>query len=164
MSSRTRRILQTALILMVALSIIAATGTVKVRRIKFGQDLDIASGRAGIRFSSSQYTGTVKLTRVGITNSLAEETPSFITKWIDLRLYKDNDDRVTHIVGAVYVYFTVRRAQARLFENGELTIYFYDTWKKEWTACSTFAVKDKNQTTRVACRMSTFGLYGLGYK
>ena len=164
MISRTRHILFTVIIVILAMSIIAASSGVKLRRVKFGQDADIAMGKAGIRFGGSQYTGTVQLKRVNVTNSLAKDTPSFLAKWIDLRLTKDNDERVNQIVGAVYVYFKVRRAEARQFENGELTIYFFDTWTSTWEKCSTFAVRDKNQVTRLGCRMRVFGLYGLGYK
>lgn len=163
-SHTARRILFTVLSLILAMSVIAASSGVKLRRVKFGQDADYTMGRAGIRFSASQYTGTVQLKRMNITNSLADDTPSFITKWIDLRLTKDNDERVTQVVGAVYVYFNVRRSEARQFDNGELTIYLFDTWKQTWEKCPTFAVRDKNQVTRLACRMRVFGLYGLGYK
>lgn len=164
MYSRTRRILFTVFIVILAVSIVAASSSIKFRRVKFGQDADFAMGRAGISFTGSQYTGTVQLKRVAVTNSLAEETPSFLTSWLDLRLTKDNDERVTHVIGSVYVYFKVRRSEARKFANGELTIYLFDTWTKTWEECSTFAVRDKNQVTRLGCRMRVFGLYGLGYK
>lgn len=163
MRTRINRIIITALILLLTASLISAGGSSRTLQVKFGEDASFHNGRAGVSFSRSQYDGHVTLKRTG-SHLPGDNKPILEEKAIDIRLYDHNDERVTHVTGAVYVYFQVRRSQVKQFENGDLTIYFYDTWPKKWVPCYTFAVYNGDGVTSLACRMRVFGLYALGQK
>lgn len=163
MRKRVNRIMITALMLLLTASLISAGGSSRTLQVKYGEDASFNSGRAGVSFSRSQYNGYVTLKRTG-SHLPGENKPILEEKAIDIRLYDHNDERVTHVTGAVYVYFQVRRSQIKKFENGDLTIYFYDTWPQKWVPCYTYAVYNGNGITSLACRMSVFGLYALGEK
>lgn len=163
MRTRLNKTIYTAIMLLLAISLISAGVASKTQRVKFGEDASFHSGRAGVVFSRSQYDGFVSLKRTG-SHLPGENKPLFVEKALDVRLTDLNDERVTHVTGAVYVYFQVRRAQVKQFENGQLSIYFYDTWPQKWVRCDTFAVYNGDGVTSLACRISVFGLYGLAEK
>jgi hypothetical protein len=154
----------TILSIILAFTIMAAsTGAAKAYRIKRGETTGFANGRSGVSFTNSQYAGTVYLNRITEERKLPDNHPEFLTKPLDVRLADLKGNRVTHIVGSVYVYFKVRRADVRAWEEGRLAVYFYDTWTKEWEDCGTFEVRD-GTTSALGCRMRVFGLYGIGEK
>lgn len=162
MRTTTKKVILTILSLLMACSVIAAGEGRDRFRIEFGETDDFNMGRAGVAFTSSQYNGIVRLKRGNQNNAPGAERPEFTQRLIDIRLYKLDDESVKHIVGPVYVYFNVRQAEARMWENGELTIYFFDTWKQAWTKCYTTPVYKGGRIDRLSCRMRVFGLYGLG--
>lgn len=161
---KTNKILFTILSVILALSIMAAsTGATKVYRVKAGETVSFSNGRTGVSYTKSYYTGNVSLNRINEERKLPDNHPGFVTKPLDVRFTDGKGNRVTHILGAVYIYFKVRRADIRAWENGQLAIYFYDTWTKEWVDCGTFEVRD-GSTTALGCRMRVYGLYGVGTK
>ncbi|OGO26281.1 MAG: hypothetical protein A2W33_10070 [Chloroflexi bacterium RBG_16_52_11] len=153
----------TALVLILALGLIAASlqATYSLRK---GETVSFASGRAGITFVKSQFSGTVTLTRKDSSKKLAEDQPAFTQKHLDVRLKDTQGNRIKHVVGSVYVYFVARDRDLRAWDAGELAIFFYDTWKGEWTECNTFVVSRGTNGQSLACRIRVFGLYGLGAK
>lgn len=160
-----KKIVFTALVLILALSLMASnTYLIKVGRVKRGQSVELIYGRAGISFIKSQFTGTVRMNRISGGNAPGEERPLFVQKLFDVRLTDNKGNRVTHVVGAVYVYFKVRQREVRMWEDGTLTIYYFDTWKNEWVECPTVQLVDALDGTRLSCRIRIFGLYGLGSK
>lgn len=160
-----KKILFTAFMLLLAFSVIAASSyTIKSARIKAGETISITHGRAGITFTKSQYTGVVKLLRYSGSNAPGESAPSFGQKLLEVRLTDNQDRKVKHVLGPVYVFFKVKRAEVRAWEDGDLAIYFYDTWKSDWVKCYTFEVRDAGATTALGCRIRVMGLYGLGSK
>jgi hypothetical protein len=163
MQKPTKRIILTIMILVLALPTIAAAGA-SSNRIKFGETVDFSQGRAGVSFTNSQYTGTVKLAKGNQNNAPGENRPQFVQRLVNINLYKPDGERVKWIVGPVYAFFKVRQAEARAYERDDLTIYFYDTWTGEWTPCYTIPVYKGGKIDRLSCRMRVFGLYGLGLK
>lgn len=156
-------LLITLVILLITLPALAFTSGVRSTRIIFGDTLTLPNGRAGAFVSNSQYTGVLSVKRIDQDNPPGEENPRFVERLVDIRMLDFNNVNVKHIVGPVYVYFNVRQKEAKSFENGDLTIYFFDTWTKTWTPCYTFPVNDYlHQTVSLACRMRVFGTYGLG--
>lgn len=164
MQKKTSKILSTVLILLLAIAVIAAGNRTRSKMIKFGQTIDISLGRAGISFTDSQYNGVVTLKRSDRGNAPGEDRPAFVQDTLDVRLYNQDDVRITHLVGAVYVYFKVKPASVRQWDNGELAVYYFDPWTQAWTECDTMAIRDRGKITRLACRIRVFGLYGLGQK
>jgi hypothetical protein len=151
----------TAVILILALSLIAASlGGPKYTFIKAGKNATVSNGRAGISFTNSYYSGTVKVARMESSNPPGETPISFAESFLDVRFTTSGGDRITHVLGPVYVYFLARRSQIRQWREGGLSIYYFDTWKSEWKECQTVLI-DSNL---LACRIRIFGLYGLAEK
>ena len=153
----------TAVVIVLAFTLIAAS-LQATYPIKKGETVSLASGRAGVTFIKSQYSGTVTLTRKDSSKKIAEEQPEFTQNYLDVRFKDSKGNRIKHVLGAVYVYFLIRDKDLRAFEAGELAIYFYDTWTGEWTECNTFLVSRGSKGQSLACRIRVYGLYGLGKK
>lgn len=149
--------------ILVGLSLLAAGGSTTVAEIKFGETTDVSLGRAGLVFTGSQYDGTVKITRVSRGNLPGSPAPRLTQSAIHTRLYDQDNQKVTYVVGPVYVYFKIRGPEQRLWNRGELTIYFYDPAKNKWTECPTSFIF-KSGASRVSCRVRAMGLYGVGIK
>jgi len=156
-----KKIAYTIIVLMLALSVIAASN---VMEIKKGQTVDFYKGRAGVSFTNSQFNGTVKLSRQSSGNAPGEERPKFTQRLFDVRLTDSQGIRITHVVGPVYVYFKIRNKELKMWQNGELSIYYFDTWKQSWQECSYVFLVNQGKSQRLACRIRIFGLYGIGKK
>lgn len=159
-----KKLLITMFVLVLALSLVAASSfATKIYSVKSGETVEFTNGRAGVTFIKSQYSGTVKIARPTSLRNLGEDHPDFTKPMLDVRLTNNKNERVTHPMGAVYIYFKVRRAEVRAWDEGKLAVYFYDTWTKEWKDCGTFEVRD-GATSALGCRVRVFGLYGIGSK
>jgi hypothetical protein len=163
MSEMPKKFILIALTVLLALTLLAADGNTKVAEISFGDNTDVSLGRAGLVFTGSQYDGTVKLTRINRSNLPGVSVPDLTQKPINTRLYDIDNQKITHVVGPVYVYFKIRGPEQRLWNNGELTIYYYDSWLNKWTECPTTYIF-KSGSSRVSCRVRSMGLYGVGVK
>jgi len=159
MGKKGKKVVLTLVLVAVAIALIAASGSSRYNQIEFGET---SAGRAGVSFSSSQYTGTVKLAKKNQNNAPGEQHPDFTQRLIDIRLYKYNGEQVKHILGPVYAYFLVRQYEVKRWEQGLLKVYFFDTWKQNWVPCYTMAVYKNGKVSSLSCRMRVFGLYGLG--
>ena len=151
----------TAVVLILAISLIAASLHATYPLSK-GENATFYSGRAGVSFVKSQFSGSVSVVRKDSSKNLVEDEPEFIQRHLDVRVKDRQGNRITHVLGSVYVYFMVRDKDLRDWDTGNLAIYFYDTWKGEWTECSTFLVSRGSSGQSLACRIRVFGLYGLG--
>jgi hypothetical protein len=163
MSEKPRKIILIALTVLLAFTLLAAGGSTKVAEISFGENTDVSLGRAGLVFTGSQYDGTVKITRIERGNLPGVSVPDLTQKPINTRLYDMDNQKITHVVGPVYVYFKIRGPEQRLWNKGELTIYYYDSWLNKWTECPTTYIF-KSGSSRVTCRVRAMGLYGVGVK
>jgi len=162
---RIKKVVFTLLIIILAFSVMApkvnAPGLFTVKR---GQTVEFTRGRAGISFSMSNYNGTVKVTRKSTSKVPGDVEPKFTQNLLDVRLTDSSGKTVTHVLGSVYVFFRVRQKDLRLWEQGQLSIYYFDTWTQEWRTCYTYAVRNGKNITNLACRARVFGLYGLARK
>jgi hypothetical protein len=145
---------------LVAASVLPATGF----RIRKGQTVQFNIGRAGVSFVKSQFTGVVRLARPDDSNIGAVNHPDFRYSLLDVRLNKSNGEKVTFVLGAAYVYFLLRPADVRDWEQGQLALYVYDSWGNQWKECPSFLVTNHNLRPRLACRMRTFSVYGVAEK
>jgi hypothetical protein len=159
----TKRVLLSAVLIIFALTILAASGSTRVGTINFGETTDVSLGRAGVIFTGSQYDGTVKLTRVNRGNLPGTNTPKFTQHLLNTRLYDADGAKVTNVIGPVYVYFKVRGAETKMWNDGELTIYYYNGATNKWVACPTTYIF-KSGESRVSCRIRSMGLFGVGEK
>jgi hypothetical protein len=163
MNRNRNSLILTVLVVVLAFSVLAAGSSVKVGTIKFGETTDVSLGRSGLVFTGSQYDGTVRLTRVNQNNLPGKNSPDFTQKLINTRLYNAENQKVTYVIGPVYVYFKIRGPEQKLWNRDELTIYYYDGWKNEWKECPTTFIY-KPGDSRVSCRVRAMGLYGVGTK
>ena len=162
---QTRKLAITIVAIILALSIIAASALPAiVDTVKKGKDAVFYSGRAGLSFTESRYNGVVKLGRPDDSGVGATNHPKFIYSLLSASLTLQNGDRVKFPIGPVYVFFIVRPSEIRAWERGEVELYYFDSWHKEWTPCGSFLVKNGGEKPRIACRVRVFGLYGLAEK
>ncbi|HSF83330.1 MAG TPA: hypothetical protein VLA49_18985 [Anaerolineales bacterium] len=161
---RIKKVAYTILIIALALSVMApGLNNPGFHSLKQGQTTSFTAGRAGVAFTQSSFSGTVKVTRKSTSKAPGEEKPKFTQNLLDVRLTDRDGNTITHVLGSVYVFFKVRQKDIRLWEQGKLSIYFFDTWTQEWTTCYTFAVRN-GSISNLACRVRVFGLYGLASK
>ena len=163
MNKKSYRIALTLLAIILTLSALAAGSSTKVEEIQFGEDTDVSLGRSGLVFTGSQYDGTVSLTRVNDNHLPGLYVPDFTQKLLNARLYNAENQKVNFVIGTVYVYFKIRGPERNLWNKGELTIYYYNGGKNEWTECYTTYIY-KPGDSRVSCRAKYMGLYGVGTK
>lgn len=154
-----KKLVFSAFVIVIALSIVAASGRGPLYfEIEAGETAEFYVGRAGVSFTNSHYPGTVKLKRTTAGYPPGEKSMYFTQRMLDARFSDTNGDRITHVLGPVYVFFKTKKFEMKRWNSGELSIYYFDTWKQEWKVCPTFSVNGN----RLACRIRIFGLYGLG--
>jgi len=161
----TKKIGLSILILILSFSMVAASVLpVKGGTLKRGENAEFWSGKAGVVFTKSQFNGTVYVSRMSDSRIRATNNIAFTQDLVNIRLTKIGGDKVSLVVGAVYVYFVVSNRDIRAYEEGELELYRYDSWHNKWAECGSFVVRDDNGKPRIACRMVSFGTFGLGEK
>jgi len=163
MNVKDNKVILVVLVLLLSSMVLAAGGSSTVQEISFGEDTDVSLGRAGLVFSGSQYDGTVKLTKVSKGNLPGTNKPNFTQHLISTRLENTDGQKITSLLGPVYVYFKVRGPETRMWNRGELTIYYYNGVTNKWVECPTSYIY-KPGTSRVSCRISSMGLFGVGEK
>ena len=160
-----RKVGLTAFILVLALSLIAASVLPATGfRIKKGQTTQFNIGRAGVSFTESKLAGVVRLARPDDSKIGAVNHPDFRYSLLDVRFNKSTGEKLTFVVGAVYVYFLLRPSDVNDWEHGELGLYVYDSWGNQWKECGSFLVTNHGSRPRLACRMRTFSVYGVAEK
>ena len=153
------------LILILSFSMVAASVLpIKSGTIKRGENAEFWSGRAGVVFTKSQFSGTVRVNRLSDSRIHATNNIAFTHDLVNIQMIKTGGDKASLVIGAVYVYFVVTNRDVRAYEEGELELYRYDSWHNEWAECGSFIVRDDSGKPRIACRMVTFGTFGLGEK
>jgi hypothetical protein len=160
---KVNRIILIVLVLFVASTLMAASGSTTTQPISFGENTDISLGKAGLVFAGSQYDGTVKLTRVNRNNLPGTNEPDFTQHLLNTRVENTAGQKVSAVIGPVYVYFKVKGPEIRMWNNGDLAIYYYNGATNKWVECPTSFIF-KTGTSRVSCRIRTFGLYGVAEK
>jgi hypothetical protein len=155
-------ILVALVLLLIASTLTAALGPGKWVRIKKGQDATVNVGRAGVSLTDSVYTGTINVYRKIDTGALHPPYGfELVEDILGARFYDSNWNKVKTVLGSVYVYFNLNNKQRNAYNQGRLDIYYFDTWKGNWTLCPTFLV---DGGFRAGCRINTYGEYGLLYR
>jgi len=156
-----KKLLFIVLVLVLAFSTIGAS-LASVNALKAGETTSFWSGRAGITFVDSRFSGTVTVTRKSNSSVEAANEPEFVQRHLDVRLKDTKQNNVKFVIGPVYVYYKVTDRELRAFETEGLRIWYFDPWKNEWTQCDTVQVGDGKNGNVLSCRIRVFGLYGLG--
>jgi hypothetical protein len=156
-----KKLLFIVLVLILAFSTIGAS-LASVNALKAGETTSFWSGRAGITFVDSRFSGTVTVTRKSNSSVEAVNEPEFVQRHLDVRLTDSKQNKVKFVIGPVYVYYKVTDRELRAFETEGLRIWYFDSWKNEWTPCDTVQVGNGANGNELSCRIRVFGLYGLG--
>lgn len=125
--------------------------------------IDVSLGRAGIFLPSSNYKGTLILSRI---NPLPTENLTFTQRWIDIQIYDSDWREIKTASGYVFVYFNLDQNSREAWDQGLLRIFHYNSNKESWKECKTRFVAEKNVPYgRVRTLiLKDFGLYGLAMK
>ena len=128
----------------------------------YQEPADVYLGKGGVFMVSSSYNATATINRFVPNNTYPAEDLEFYDRWIDFAIYDYNANPYLGLWGFNYVYFNLKYHTRALWEEGELSIYRWDTTRKDWIECPTFLVEMKNVPHgRATCIMTAFGLYGL---
>jgi hypothetical protein len=128
----------------------------------YQEPADVYLGKGGVFMVSSSYNATATINRFIPDYTYPAEDLEFYDRWIDFAIYDYNAYPYLGLWGFNYVYFNLKYHTRVLWEEGELSIYRWDTTRKDWIECPTFLVEMKNVPHgRATCIMTTFGLYGL---
>jgi len=130
--------------------------------LSFQEPADVYLGKGGVFVVSSSYNATATINRFVPRGGYPSEDLEFYDRWIDYAIYDYLGNPYLGLWGFNYVYFNLKYNTRALWEKGELSIYYWDTTRKDWTKCPTFLVEMKNLPHgRVTCIMTDFGLYGI---
>jgi len=83
----------------------------------------------------------------------------FVERWIEFRIY-DYDTAVpfNFLLGVNYVYFNLTYAERKMWDAGQLSIYYYNELTSKWEACWTYLVPEENTPHgRATCVMPGYG-------
>jgi hypothetical protein len=156
-----KKVFLTVIALILAVSTIAATITTNVYPLKLGQSADFGNGRAGIAFTNSKMAGSVHVARKDTSKVKGVNPPQFTQNLLDVRLTDNKGQRVNFVVGPVNVYFKLRGPEVRMYNDGQLGIFYYSDYQNKWVACPSSLI-NKRDGPRLTCRIRVFGLYGIG--
>jgi hypothetical protein len=160
---KARRWIWTILSIVIALSLIAAVpASKKVVFIRAGDSRDVNVGVMGVHVTDSYYTGDLTVTRKTVQPVTGKDRIKLLEKMIDMRFMGYDGMKVTHIQGSWYVFYNLTPKEKKLFNEGKIAIFYFDSWPKKWKQCYTFVAT--GQSNRITCRMLNFGLYGLAYR
>ena len=126
------------------------------------EQADLYLGKAGVFMLSSSYNATATINRFEPQGIYPTEDLEFYDRWLDFGIYDYYGNPYKGLYGFNYAYFNLKYHTRRLWDQGELGIYRWDSVGKDWVKCQTFLVEMKNLPHgRVTCIMTTFGTYGI---
>ncbi len=130
--------------------------------LTYQEQADISLGKAGVFMVSSSYNATATINRFETQGIYPTEDLEFFDRWLDFGIYDYYGNPYLGLYGFNYAYFNLKYQTRRLWDQGELSIYRWDTSKRDWVQCPSFLVEMKNLPHgRVTCIMTTFGTYGI---
>jgi hypothetical protein len=128
----------------------------------YEQPQELVLGKAGIVVTKSYYNAIGVIGRVQPNPGVPPGELDFADRWVDYHIYDFSGFPYTVFYGLNYVYFELIEATQTDWEEGELSIYYFNPISRRWEVCPTFFVDGKRaQKDRVTCVMPGFGLYGL---
>lgn len=124
---------------------------------------EVYLGRGGVYMVDSAYNATAVINRLKPDKLLIPyQNLDFVDRWIEFFIYDDFGDAFQTLWGFNYVYFNLTYDHRTLWDQGFLSIYYWDALQRKWIICPSFLVEDENLPHgRAACVMQKFGTYGL---
>jgi hypothetical protein len=128
----------------------------------YGEPQELYLGKAGIVVTKSYYNATAMIMRVQPSPDYPQDELDFADRWVDYHIFDNFGYSYTVFYGLNYVYFELIEETRTDWEEGALSIYYYNPVSVQWEVCPTFFVDGhRKQKDRVTCVMPGFGLYGL---
>lgn len=124
---------------------------------------EVFLGRGGIYMVNSVYDATAVINRIKPNKLIhPHQNLDFLDRWIEFFIYDDFAVAYQTLWGLNYVYFNLTYDHRILWDEGLLSIYYWDPAQVKWIVCPSFLVADENLPHgRIACVMQKFGTYGL---
>lgn len=124
---------------------------------------EVYLGRGGIYMVDSAYNATAVINRIKPNKLIhPHQNLEFVDRWIDFSIYNNFGVAYQTLWGLNYVYFNLTYDHRELWEEGLLSIYYWDPGQVKWIVCPSFLVADENLPHgRITCVMQKFGTYGL---
>jgi hypothetical protein len=130
--------------------------------LTYGEPADLYLGKAGVYMVSSSYNATATMNRFVPGELYPAEGLEFYDRWLDFGIYDYYGNPYRGLWGFNYAYFNLKYHTRRLWDEGELSIFRWDSVRKEWIECPTYLVELKNLPHgRLTCVMTAFGTYGI---
>jgi hypothetical protein len=128
----------------------------------YGEPQELYLGKAGIVVTKSYYNAQAMIGRIQPNPDYPADDLDFADRWVDYHIFDYFGYPYTVFYGLNYVYFELVEETRSDWEEGVLSIYYYNPVSFEWEVCPTFFIDgNKKQKDRVTCVMPGFGLYGL---
>ena len=128
----------------------------------YGEPQELVLGKAGIVVTKSYYNAIGVIGRVQPNPDYPPDNLDFADRWVDYHIFDYYGTPYTVFYGLNYVYFELIEATQTDWEEGELSIYYFNPVNRRWEVCPTFFVDGNGkQRDRLTCVMPGFGLYGL---
>lgn len=128
-----------------------------------GQTVDFANGREGIYMPKADTSGELMVTKLAANQVSHEKGLRFEQPLVQFTLDNANGVQDTFLPGRTYVYFDLTNSQLKAWQNGDLSIYNYNSNTKTWSPLSTFEINRGNTSgERIAASATQYGIYGLG--
>jgi hypothetical protein len=134
---------------------------ISTTRVVFEERQDAYQGGAGLYMPSSNYTGWLELERIMPADTNVNSKLRFQQDLIRVGVYDSKMRLFDNVWGFNYLYFNLTSATRRLYDQGKLDIYYYDTGKKAWQPCGVQVFVNKGYHGRLSCVISNWGLYAL---
>lgn len=130
--------------------------------LSYQEQFDLFLGKAGVFMVSSSYNATATVNRFDPHGLYPTEDLEFHDRWLDFGIYDYYGYAYKGLYGFNYAYFNLKYHTRKLWDQGDLSIYYWDSVKRDWVKCQTFLVEMKNLPHgRVTCIMTAFGTYGI---
>lgn len=131
--------------------------------ITAGQTVDFANGREGIYIPKADFNGELEVTKMAASQVSHEKGLRIEQPLIQYQVNNANNVQDTYLPGRTYIYFDLTNSQLKAWQNGDLSIYSYNSSAKTWTPLSTFEINRGNTSgERIAAVATQYGIYGLG--
>lgn len=165
MKSRRQVVLVFMVVGLVLSSLSAVAFLTRFYPVYKGQASDFYIGRAGVSFTESAYSGKLRLSRVSDGNLPGNVPFKATQKALDTSFETFDGKVINFAVAPVYVYFKLRVPEIQSWDNGKLSIYYFDDYSTAWKKCPTSEVLESYTTEiRVYCQLRQYGLYAVGVK
>ena len=157
-----RKVLLITLAILLFVSSVAANPSQVKQGLQIGESTTLILGRMGVSFGSSYREGTAALARWSKGPIYHSNSLSFRRDMAYVSFTEPDGYRLRAVLGAVYVFYDLTGPEIKAQKKGLISIYYFKHATNTWVRCPTFKVIGAANAVRLACRISEYGLFGLG--